>query len=86
MNFVPLVATRNRFFNVGHEHCPHFRLPKSRRAWWRKKIEGNKARDLRSENALLVAGWHVVTIWECALRTKRDAAWLEKRLPGLLGR
>ncbi len=68
----------------GHENCPHFRLPKSRRARWRKKIGGNKARDLRSENALRDAGWHVVTIWECALRTKRDMAWLEKRLPGLI--
>ena len=69
----------------GHDHCPHFRLPKSHRAWWRKKIEGNQARDLRNETALRDAGWHVVTIWECALKTKRNAAWLEKRLPRLIG-
>jgi DNA mismatch endonuclease (patch repair protein) len=25
----------------GHEHCSAFRLPKSRRAWWKRKIEGN---------------------------------------------
>ena len=69
----------------GHDHCPHFRLPKTRRDWWRNKIEGNKARDLLNETALRDAGWHVVTIWECALKTKRDAAWLEKQLPRLIG-
>jgi len=37
----------------GHQHCPAFRLPKSSRAFWKTKIEGNQARDLRNENALL---------------------------------
>ena len=69
----------------GHEDCPHFRLPKTRRAWWKHKIEGNRARDLRNEDAIRSLGWHVVTIWECALRKKSDLAWLAKRLPHLLG-
>jgi DNA mismatch endonuclease (patch repair protein) len=69
----------------GHEHCPHFRLPKSRSEWWRQKIEGNRARDLRNESALRDLGWHVITIWECTLRRKSDLAWLVKRLPHLLG-
>ena len=69
----------------GHDNCPYFRLPKTRRAWWRLKIHGNQARDLRHENDLRAAGWHVVTVWECALRTKRDTAWLEMRLPRLVG-
>jgi len=69
----------------GHEYCPHFRLPKSRSAWWKRKIEGNRARDLRNENDLRKLGWHVVTVWECALKTKRGAEWLEKRLPRLIG-
>jgi DNA mismatch endonuclease (patch repair protein) len=69
----------------GHEHCPAFRLPKSRRAWWKRKIEGNQQRDLRNENALRDLGWHVVTIWECALRTSAARSWLEQRLPKLIG-
>ena len=69
----------------GHENCRHFRLPKSRRAFWKAKIEGNQARDLRNETALRHLGWHVVTIWECALRKKSDRQWLIKRLPKLLG-
>ncbi|MGD9417658.1 MAG: very short patch repair endonuclease [Verrucomicrobiota bacterium JB025] len=70
----------------GHEHCPHFRLPKSRPAWWKAKIEANRARDLRNENALRMLGWHVVTVWECALRNKSDLPWLAKRLPALIGK
>ena len=69
----------------GHEDCPHFRLPKSRHAWWKQKILGNQARDLRNENALRAMGWHVVTIWECALKKKSDHPWLIARLPMLLG-
>ncbi len=69
----------------GHEHCPHFRLPQSRRAWWKRKITGNQARDLRNEDALRKAGWHVITIWECALKTVAARAWLQNQLPKLLG-
>lgn len=69
----------------GHEHCPAFRLPKSRRAWWKRKIEGNRARDLRTEVALRDLGWNVVTVWECATRTATARMWLVGRLPRLLG-
>jgi DNA mismatch endonuclease (patch repair protein) len=68
----------------GHENCPHFRIPKTRSAWWKHKIEGNRARDLRNENALWEAGWHVVTIWECALKTAAARQWLTVRVPRLL--
>ena len=67
----------------GHEHCPAFRMPKSRRAWWKAKITGNRARDLRNESALHDLGWHVVTVWECALRTATARSWLVKRIPAL---
>ncbi len=69
----------------GHENCPHFRLPQSRRAWWKRKITGNQARDLRNEDALRKAGWHVITIWECALKTVAARDWLQNQLPKLLG-
>jgi len=69
----------------GHDHCPAFRMPKSRKAWWRAKIHGNQARDLRNENELRKLGWHVVTIWECALKTESSRKWLIPRLRDLLG-
>ncbi len=68
----------------GHQACPAFRLPKSRRDWWTAKITGNQARDLRNEAALRALGWHVVTIWECALKTEAARQWLIARLPKLL--
>jgi DNA mismatch endonuclease (patch repair protein) len=69
----------------GHAGCKHFRLPKSRRAWWRAKIAGNQARDRRNEDSLRAMGWHVVTVWSCALDTIAAREWLKLRLPALLG-
>ena len=69
----------------GHEHCPDFRMPASRTEWWTKKITGNKARDLRAEAALRAMGWHVVTIWGCALKNVKARFWLESRIVKLLG-
>ncbi|MBX3741110.1 MAG: DNA mismatch endonuclease Vsr [Akkermansiaceae bacterium] len=69
----------------GHEHCPDFRIPASRTDWWTSKIGGNRARDLRVENALRSMGWHVVTIWACALKNAKARLWLEPRLGKLLG-
>lgn len=62
-----------------HEQCEHYRLPKTCRAWWRKKLEGNRARDIRNEAALLELGWNVVTVWECSLRKGPDRDWLMER-------
>lgn len=70
----------------GHEHCPDFKMPKSRTEWWTAKIEGNRARDLRVESELRALGWHVVTLWACAVKTKSAREWLESRLPVLVGR
>ena len=70
----------------GHAHCHAFRLPKSRCDFWQTKIEGNQARDLRNETALLQLGWHVVIIWECALKTGAARSWLTNQLPELLGK
>ena len=68
----------------GHEHCKDFRLPGTRTDWWTNKINGNKARDQRAETALHDLGWHVVTIWACALKTAEARIWLEAQLPSLL--
>lgn len=44
--------------------CPvHFKLPSTRRAWWRRKIDANRARDLRQTELLQEAGWDVVRMW-----------------------
>ena len=55
-----------------HGHgCHLFRWPKTRKAFWRKKIESNMARDRRQFRQLRDSGWRVATVWECALKGRR---------------
>lgn len=68
----------------GHDHCPLFRLPKTRTEFWRGKIGNNQARDIRHEEDLQQLGWNVVTIWECELATMEKRHTLAKRLPYLI--
>ena len=50
--------------------CPrHATWPANRAAWWRRKIEGNQARDRLVTRALRRAGWKVVRIWEHQLQS-----------------
>ncbi len=65
----------NGCFWHGHE-CHLFKWPKSNREFWRKKISGNRERDLRVQKELCELGWHVMVVWECATRTKTQAQLL----------
>jgi G:T-mismatch repair DNA endonuclease (very short patch repair protein) len=38
------------------------------KAFWKRKILGNKQRDVKILRLLRKEGWHVITIWQCALR------------------
>ncbi len=51
----------------GHD-CPLFRMPATRPEFWAKKISGNRERDFRSAKALRLAGWRLLTVWECSLK------------------
>jgi len=60
-----------------HAHrCRLSTMPATRAEFWRKKIQGNAARDRRVAKTLHTAGWRVLVIWECALRGRErlDAA------------
>jgi len=65
--------------------CPqHGTQPKGNRAFWRKKLASNRARDLRVNRALRAAGWRVVRIWEHALRRATLKPGNEARLVELI--
>lgn len=51
--------------------CPHCQPaePKSHSEFWQRKFELNRERDSRKQRELEDAGWTVVTVWECQLRT-----------------
>jgi DNA mismatch endonuclease, patch repair protein len=51
-----------------HGHtCHKFKWPKTREEWWRKKIEGNIARDEANISKLHQMGWIVKVIWACEI-------------------
>jgi DNA mismatch endonuclease (patch repair protein) len=66
-----------------HRHgCPNGRrMPKSRVAFWRTKLDGNAARDKRTRARLRRDGWRVLVVWECQLR---DVDELTARLRAFL--
>ncbi len=51
-----------------HGNPKKLRVPKSNRAYWIKKIVGNRARDREVNKALKKMGWRVVRFWESTLR------------------
>lgn len=63
----------NGCFWHGHD-CPLFKLPSTRTEFWQQKIERNRQKDAESKHQLLLLGWRVATVWECALRGRQDKA------------
>lgn len=72
-----------------HGHtCSKFKWPKQNREFWKKKILGNRKRDLAVRRQLAADGWRIACVWECALVGKdrppinnlwREAAeWLRR--------
>jgi len=49
--------------------CPkHSNIPKNNRAFWQKKLEGNKKRDSYVTKELKKMGWSVIRVWEHELK------------------
>jgi DNA mismatch endonuclease (patch repair protein) len=66
-----------------HAHgCRIGKPPKSRIDYWAQKLEGNRARDIRSKALLRYAGWKVLTLWQCQIR---NLPRLQTRLFSFLG-
>ena len=54
-----------------HAHgCGNVRLPKSNRAFWKRKLTRNMNRDQAARRELLKQGWRVLTVWDCAFKGK----------------
>ena len=59
--------------------CPrHGNQPANHRAFWRRKLAANVARDRRVNRALRAAGWRVLRIWEHELARKRQAVLVRR--------
>ena len=76
----------------GHD-CDLFRLPGTRREWWKAKIERNRARDAEVADSLRRTGWRQANVWECAVRGRGSSStesvigaltnWLAEEVPTL---
>lgn len=74
----------------GH-NCALFRLPRTRRDFWKAKIDRNRERDAEVKQTVLAAGWRHLTVWECAFRGGGEEAvartagraghWLQRGSP-----
>ena len=70
----------------GHEGCKYYRLPKTNVDFWRHKITMNIARDYANGVDLRLAGWKVIRVWECAIKTKaKREATLESLYQEIIG-
>ena len=66
----------NGCFWHGHEGCRYFVWPQNNADFWKGKIGGNISRDTKIITELKSAGWRVITIWECELKSARREATL----------
>lgn len=61
-----------------HRHaaanCTLARMPKSRLAFWKPKLEKNRIRDMQVRSRLTKLGWQSLTIWECELKNMDSIA------------
>lgn len=68
----------------GHD-CPFFKVPGTRREFWEQKIDSNRANDQKIRTALLMSGWRVGVVWECAMRgAGKDMEMIAARLANWL--
>ncbi|WP_295969053.1 very short patch repair endonuclease [uncultured Xanthomonas sp.] len=64
-----------------HAGCRLASTPKTNVEFWHEKFARNVERDMRKEAELRLAGWDVVTVWECETRSLEQ---LSTRLRALL--
>ena len=64
----------NGCFWHGHKGCRYATKPKTNVEFWETKIARNRHRDEVTNAHLEALGWHVITVWECELIGKSQAA------------
>lgn len=53
-----------------HKNCHLFKWPKSRKDFWKKKINRNVEVDKQNYIKLKQQEWYILTVWECAIKGK----------------
>ena len=63
-----IVIFINGCFWHGHDGCKKAKLPATRTEWWGEKISKNIGNDQKVREALTIAKWKIITIWQCSLK------------------
>lgn len=53
-----------------HQGCKYATNPETRSDFWQKKFKENVERDARNRKQVIAAGWRVITVWECDLKSE----------------
>ncbi|MCW5830768.1 MAG: DNA mismatch endonuclease Vsr [Deltaproteobacteria bacterium] len=56
-----------------HGNCPDGRIPRSRRSYWKPKLERNVSRDRLNRRRLNRLGWRTLTVWECQIERRPES-------------
>lgn len=75
-----IIIKVNGCFWHGHKGCKYFKIPNTRKEWWKDKIDRNKERDVEHNIDLKKRGWNVITIWECDLKPQKRETTLKNIL------
>lgn len=67
VDFKIAVEVRGCFWHL-HRGCAAGRIPHSRHAWWKVKLERNARRDANNLRAMARLGWKTLVVWECLVR------------------
>ncbi|HAX47999.1 MAG TPA: DNA mismatch endonuclease Vsr [Ignavibacteria bacterium] len=65
-----------------HKNCKYASNPKSNKAFWNAKLQGNVARDKKNKAQLKKIGYKVLIFWECKLK-KNNLLYLERLLANI---
>ena len=68
-----------------HSNPSKRHLPRSNRAYWRRKLASNRRRDRIVTQQLRGSGWRVIRIWESDLQKDRTAASALRKVVRALG-
>lgn len=74
-----VVEVRGCFWHQ-HPGCHMAYMPSSNRVFWKTKLEGNVARDIRNKAALKAKGWRTLVIWECEVSEDKALRRLARQI------
>lgn len=55
-----------------HTNCKYATMPDTNKEYWNKKFQDTINRDALEQKILSEAGWNIIVIWECEIKSSFD--------------